>query len=126
MMIFMNQLGKEERISLASARDFVRLLAPLAPHLAEEAWARLGGEAPVAKAGWPEYDESLLKSDEVKIGLLVNGKARGEALIHKTATQDAAMEAARADAKVAAHLEGKEIVKVIYVPGKILNVVVRG
>ena len=126
MMIFMNQLGKEEQVSVDAARDFIRLLAPLAPHLAEEAWAKLGGTGSVARAGWPEWDESLLKTDEVSIGLLVNGKARGETMIHKTATQEAAMEAAMANAKVAAHIEGKQIVKVIYVPGKILNVVVRG
>ncbi|MEX0332554.1 MAG: leucine--tRNA ligase [Puniceicoccaceae bacterium] len=126
MMIFMNQLAKEEQVSVDTARDFIRLLAPLAPHLAEEAWSKLGGTGSVVNAGWPEYDESLLKTDEVSIGLLVNGKARGETMIHKTATQDAAMEAAMANAKVAAHIEGKQIVKVIYVPGKILNVVVRG
>ncbi|MEX0325347.1 MAG: leucine--tRNA ligase [Puniceicoccaceae bacterium] len=126
MMIFMNQLGKEEQVSVEAARDFIRLLAPLAPHLAEEAWSKLGGSGSVARAGWPEYDESLLKTEEVSIGLLVNGKARGETMIHKTATQEAAMEAAMANAKVAAHIEGKQIVKVIYVPGKILNVVVRG
>ena len=126
MMIFMNQLSREESISLESSRDFIRLLAPLAPHLAEEAWKRLGGEGSVAFAGWPEHDESLLVTDEVTIGLLVNGKARGEATISKTATEEEALAAARAHERVAHHLEGKEIVKVIYVPGKILNVVVRG
>ena len=126
MMIFMNHLGKESSLSVESARDFARLLAPLAPHLAEEIWARLGGKGSVAFAGWPEYDESLLKVDEVKIGLLVNGKARGEAMVAKDADQEAALEAARADPKVASHLEGKQIVKVVYVPGKILNLVLRG
>ncbi|MEX0323840.1 MAG: leucine--tRNA ligase [Puniceicoccaceae bacterium] len=126
MMIFMNHVGKEASISAESATDFIRLLAPLAPHLAEEAWAKLGGTGSVARSGWPEWDESLLKTDEVKIGLLVNGKARGEASLSKTADQNAALEAARNNPKVAAHLEGKDIVKVIYVPGKILNVVVRG
>ena len=126
MMIFMNHVGKVESLSLESARIFVQLLAPLAPHLAEEAWQRLGGSPSVARAPWPAYDESLLKSDEVKIGLLINGKARGEATLSKNADQEAALEAARANPKVAAHLEGKAIVKVIYVPGKILNVVVRG
>ncbi len=126
MMIFMNQLGKEDSISVDSAKAFIQLLAPLAPHLAEEAWSRLGGEGSVARAPWPEYDESLIKTDEVKIGLLVNGKARGEATLSKTADQETALQAARENPRVAAHLEGKEIVKVIYVPGKILNVVVRG
>ena len=126
LMIFMNHLGKEESIGLESARAIVRLLAPLAPHLAEEAWHKLGGTESVAHAGWPEHDESLLVTDEVSIGLLVNGKARGEVTISKSADQEAALEAARRNERVAAHLEGKEIVKVVYVPGKILNVVVRG
>ncbi len=126
MMIFMNHLSKAKSLSTESAKAFSQLLAPLAPHLAEEAWSKLGGTGSVARAPWPTWDESLLKTDEVKIGLLVNGKARGEATISKTATQDTALEAARGNEKVAAHLDGKEIVKVIYVPGKILNVVVRG
>ncbi|MGC9452171.1 MAG: leucine--tRNA ligase [Oceanipulchritudo sp.] len=126
LMIFMNHLGKVKSLSLDSAKAFVRLLAPLAPHLAEEAWAKLGEAPSVARAGWPQWDESVLQTDEVTIGLLVNGKARGETSVRKDADQEAALEAARRNPKVAAHLEGKEIVKVVYVPGKILNVVVRG
>jgi leucyl-tRNA synthetase len=126
LMIFMNQLSKEESLSLDSAKDFVRLLAPLAPHLAEEAWHKLGGQGSVAFAGWPTYDEELLKTDEVQIGLLVNGKPRGEAKVSKTASQEDVLAIAHQHEKVSAHLEGKQIVKVIYVPGKILNVVVRG
>jgi len=126
MMIFMNHLSRENSLSVESARSFARLLAPLAPHLAEEIWSRLGGQASIAYAGWPDYDESLLRTDEVQIGLLVNGKARGEALVAKTAGQEEAIAAARNNPKVAAHLDGKEIVKVVYVPGKILNLVVRG
>ncbi len=126
MMIFINHLSKETSLSLESARAFVRLLAPLAPHLAEEAWAKLGGQPPVHLAGWPEYDPALLATDTVEIGLLVNGKARGNAMVSKTATQEEALAAARQNPKVAPHLAGKEILKVVYVPGKILNVVVRG
>ena len=126
LMIFMNHLAKAESLSVESAKAFVRLLAPLAPHLAEEAWHKLGGEGSVSLAGWPTYDESLLKTDEVQIGLLVNGKPRGEATVSKSAREDEVLALARQDEKVAAHLEGKTIVKVIYVPGKILNVVLRG
>ncbi|NDV63559.1 leucine--tRNA ligase [Puniceicoccales bacterium CK1056] len=126
LMIFMNQLNKEESLNVESAKDFARLLAPLAPHLAEELWHKLGGEGSVAFAGWPTWNEDLLKTDEVQIGLLVNGKPRGEAKVSKTAKQDEVLALAQADEKVSAHLSGKEIIKVIYVPGKILNVVVRG
>jgi leucyl-tRNA synthetase len=126
LMIFINHLGRVDALSVDSARDFIRLLAPLAPHLAEEAWARLGGEGSVTLAGWPEHDEALLHSETVTIGLLVNGRPRGEATIDKDAPEAEVLEIARAHEKAGAHLAGKEIVKVVYVPGKILNVVVRG
>ena len=126
MMIFMNHLSKAWSLSVDSAKDFVRLLAPLAPHLGEEAWAKLGGTTSVAKSGWPTYDESLLKTDEVRIGILVNGKVRGEAMLSKSDNQETALAAAQANEKVAPHIDGKQVVKVIYVPGKILNIVVRG
>ncbi|MFO7726562.1 MAG: leucine--tRNA ligase [Oceanipulchritudo sp.] len=126
MMIFMNHLSRTDSLSLDSAKAFVRLLAPLAPHLAEEAWSKMGGSGTVSHAGWPSYDPSLLKTDEVKIGLLVNGKPRGEAMVSKSATEEDVLALAHSHEKVAAHLADKSVVKVIYVPGKILNVVVRG
>ncbi|MDP0501226.1 MAG: leucine--tRNA ligase [Verrucomicrobiota bacterium JB022] len=123
MMIFMNHVTKAETVQASTGRTLAQLLAPICPHIAEELWARLGGEGTVAKAPWPKYDASLLESSEVKIGLLINGKPRGEALVAKDATQAQVLEQAKADPKVAPHLEGKTIRKVIYVPGKILNVV---
>jgi leucyl-tRNA synthetase len=125
MMIFMNALGKEPHLSLASAKAFIRLLAPLAPHLAEEVWKQLGGEGSIVHAGWPDYDPELLKSETVKIGLLVNGKARGGASVSKEATEEEVLEMARNDARVGPHIAGGTIIKVIYVPGKILNVVLK-
>lgn len=125
MMIFMNHVGKVTALAPDSARDFIRLLAPLAPHLAEEAWRKLGGTGSVAHAGWPTFDPALLQSDEVALGLLVNGKPRGEISVGKTASEAEVLELARQQPKFAAYLENADIVKVIYVPGKILNVVVR-
>jgi leucyl-tRNA synthetase len=126
MMIFMNHVSRIDRLSKSATLDFVRLLAPLAPHLAEEGWHRLGGHGSVSDGGWPEYDPALLVDDVVKVGFLVNGKPRGEGALAKEATEAEAIALAQADPKVAAHLEGKSIVKVVYVPGKILNLVVRG
>ncbi|KAF0095686.1 MAG: leucyl-tRNA synthetase [Puniceicoccaceae bacterium 5H] len=123
MMIFMNHVAKAETVQASTARAFVQLLAPICPHISEELWQRLGGEGTVAKAQWPKYDAALLESAEVKIGLLINGKPRGEAMVAKDATQAQVLEQAKADPKVAPHLEGKTVRKVIYVPGKILNVV---
>ena len=124
MMVFANHLGRVETLHRDTATAFVQLVAPFAPHLAEELWARLGGTTTVARAPWPRYDEDLLKTDEVSIGLLVNGKPRGEAVVSKTATQADVLALARAQERFASHLEGKTVRKVIYVPGKILNVVV--
>ena len=125
MMIFMNHVGKEASVSVETARCFAQLLAPLAPHLAEEVWSRLGGTGSVAFAAWPQWDESLLVTDSCSIGLLVKGKARGEVTISKTATQEEALAAAMGNERFKNFVEGKQILKVIYVPGKILNVVTR-
>jgi leucyl-tRNA synthetase len=123
LMVFMNHVGKAESLHINSAKAFVQLVAPFAPHLGEELWARLGGDGSVAMAPWPKFDPELLVSDTVKIGLLINGKPRGEAEVSKDATQDEVLQIAQSDPKVAAHLEGKTIRKIIYVPGKILNLV---
>ncbi|WP_221028862.1 leucine--tRNA ligase [Actomonas aquatica] len=124
MMIFVNALQKAPAISAASARSFVQLLAPYAPHLGEELWKLLGGAAPVQAASWPDYDEALLVTETQKLVVQVNGKRRGEIVIAKDADQDAALAAAREDDAIASHLNAGEIRRVIYVPGRILNIVV--
>ena len=124
LMVLVNHLSKADAFHRDTAKATVQMLAPFAPHMAEELWARLGEAPSVAHAQWPSYDASLLKTDEVGIGLLVNGKPRGEAVVSKTATQDEVLALAKDQPKFAFHLEGKTIRKIIYVPGKILNVVV--
>ncbi len=124
MMIFANALQKAPRVSRATARTFVQLLAPFAPHCGEELWARLGGAGSVMPAPWPAYDPAVLATSEVKLVFQVNGKHRGDALVPVGTTEAQAVELARASPKVAVHLEGKAIKRVIYVPGKILNLVV--
>jgi leucyl-tRNA synthetase len=102
-----------------------RLLAPFAPHFAEELWDRLGNEGFVALAPWPEADPDLLVEERVTVVVQVNGKLRGRLTLDRGADQAAAMEAARADANVAAHLEGKSLERAIWVPDRLLNLVVR-
>lgn len=123
MMVFMNHVGKCDSIEKNTAKVLTQLLAPYAPHLSEELWSRLGESPSVTRAPWPEYDESLLQTDSVQIGILVNGKPRGEATVAKDATQESVLALARSDTRVAAHLEGKTIRKIVYVPGKIINIV---
>ncbi|MFC4637169.1 leucine--tRNA ligase [Deinococcus hohokamensis] len=104
---------------------FNRMLAPVAPHIAEEIWTQRAQDGSVHTASWPAVDETAAVRDTVTIGVQVGGKVRGEVSISKTATQDEALAAARANADVARFTEGKQIVKEIYVPGRIINIVVR-
>ncbi len=124
MMIFTNALQKAATVNRSSLRAFIQLLAPFAPHIAEELWARLGGAGSVVDAPWPKYDPAKLVATEQKVIIQVNGKKRGELILPVGATQETAVAAARENAEAASFLPGKEIKKIIYVPGRILNLVV--
>ena len=123
-MIFANALQKAPAVSVATARAFLQVLAPFAPHITEELWARLGGSGSVMLAPWPAYDAAKLATTEVKLVFQVNGKHRGDQLVPVGLTQDAAVQLARENPKVAPHLDGKATKRVIFVPNKILNLVV--
>ena len=125
MMIFMSVFQKKEKVSLESARKFVQLLAPFAPHIGEELWERLGGKGSVAKAPWPTADEKNLQSDTFKMAVQVNGKLRGEIVADKNLGKDEIISMAKSLDNVANFLSGKTIVKEIYVPGKIVNIVAK-
>ncbi len=124
MMIFMNALAKAETFTAQTARTFVQLLAPFAPHISEELWARLGETPSVSSAPWPEADTSLLTRETAKYIVQVNGKVRGELEVAKDTPKDEVLAGAKEIEKVASFLEGKEIRKEIFVPGKIVNFVV--
>jgi len=106
-------------------RTFVLLLAPFAPYLAHELWESLGEKENLLKARWPKFDAALAKEEEVEIPVQVNGKLRGRVLVPADADESLVKERALADEKVKAAIAGKQIVKVIFVPGKLLNLVVR-
>ena len=101
------------------------LLAPFAPYLAHELWEMLGEKGSLLRAPWPKYDPALAKEDEIEIPVQVNGKLRGRIVVPADSTEDAIREAALADEKVKAAIAGKQIVKVIVVPGKLISIVVR-
>lgn len=130
MMVCVNELTSAEKRPVAALRTLLILLSPFAPHIADELWEQLGKkftgfETQAHTQNWPTYDEALLVENELEIVLQINGKVRGKLLISKDADR-AQMEAvARANEKFAAHLTGKEIVKVIAVPGKLINFVVK-
>ncbi|MDR3317383.1 MAG: leucine--tRNA ligase [Puniceicoccales bacterium] len=123
MMIFINGAQKVG-ISHRTAVIFLQLLAPFAPHIAEELWGRLGEKFPVAKAQWPTYDASRFATNQMKIVLQVNGKVRGEILVDNKAAQEIVEKIAWQQHRFVEFISGKEIVKKIYIPGKIFNVVV--
>jgi leucyl-tRNA synthetase len=112
--------------SRAVLAPLCQLLAPFAPHVAEEIWAKgLGNAGGISYAAWPEADPALVKDDTVAIGVQVLGKTRGEVQLAVDADEATAVAAAKADPNVAKFLEGKELVKVVYKAGKILNLIVR-
>lgn len=124
MMILINHLQKSETFARATGKAFLQLLAPFAPHIAEELWARLGEKPSIAYAPWPEIDKTQLEKEEAKIIFQVNGKYRGDAMVSKDASEEEVVELAKSHERVATHLSEKTIRKVIYVPGRILNLVV--
>jgi len=123
MMICVNHLAKAQTLPRDAVEDFVKLLAPLAPHIGEELWQRLGHTGSIAGAGWPQHDERKLVEATVKIIFQVNGKYRGDAQLPTDASKEDALAAAKANERVAGFIAGKEIKKEIYVPGKIVNIV---
>ncbi len=106
-------------------RSLVLLLAPFAPYLAHELWEMIGEEGNLLKAPWPKYDAALAKEDELEIPVQVNGKLRGRVLVPADSSEEFVLERALADEKVKAAISGKQIIKKIYVPGKLVNLVVK-
>jgi leucyl-tRNA synthetase len=106
-------------------RNMVLLLAPFAPYLAHELWEMLGEKGSLLKAPWPKYDAELAKEEELEIPVQVNGKLRGRIVVPADAAEEAVLERALADEKVRAAIAGKQVVKKIYVPGKLVNLVVK-
>ncbi|MGB0334706.1 MAG: leucine--tRNA ligase [Opitutales bacterium] len=123
MMICLKQLTQGEQVAQTSVETLVQLLAPLAPHMCEELWERLGHDGSIVDAGWPEHDESKLVEDTIKIIFQVNGKYRGDAQLPADVSKDDAIAAAKSCDRVQNFIEGKEIKKEIYVPGRIVNIV---
>ena len=123
LMIFINDAYKADTLPLEAMENFVQLLSPLAPHMAEELWSRLGHEGGISYVAWPEYDESMTVDAEVEIVVQVNGKIVTRATIAKDLDSQAMQDYTMELAPVKQVLEGKTIRKVIAVPGKLVNIV---
>jgi leucyl-tRNA synthetase len=120
---FVSLLVPLDAVPRAIAQPFVLLLSPLAPHVAEELWHRLGNTESLAYEPWPEVDEALLVEDTMPIAVQVNGKLRANIEVPSDAAKEAILDQARTDENVVRHLEGKTMRREIYVPGRIVNFV---
>ena len=126
LMEMVNAIYKSDKpVARADMDAFVKLLSPMAPHIAEELWARQGHQESIAYAPWPVFDEKLLVKNDMEIVIQVLGRKRASLTVPTDITQDDLLERAKADPHLAEFLAGKEIVKVIYVPGRLMNIVVK-
>jgi leucyl-tRNA synthetase len=123
MMEFVNAANKWDAVPRQIMEPFLVLLSPFAPHLSEELWARLGHDESLAHADWPEYEDRLLQRKVVEIPVQVNGTVRDTIEIDADADEAAVIGAAKAADNVARHLDGEDIHREIYVPGRIVNFV---
>ena len=125
MMIFINAVYKEDVLPKEYAEGFVKLLNPICPFITEELWEMLGHTGTISYEAWPKYDEEKTIEDEIEVPVQVNGKLRGTVIVAKEATSEDVEKAAFENEEILKFIEGKEVVKKIYVPGRIFTVVVK-
>ena len=127
LMALMNVIAEKGSINKAELSVFTMLLNPFAPHVTEEVWSEMKlGEGMVTEQPWPKYDESKCKDDVIEIVVQVNGKVRTRLCVAADIQKDDAIALAKAEDRIAAEINGKNVVKEIYVPGKLVNIVVKG
>ena len=114
----------DKGLSMIYKEVYVKLLSPFAPHLAEEMWEKIGNKCSVFNESWPTYDESKTVLDEIDIAVQVNGKLRATLKIKNSDSKESVLMLAKEQSNVLSHIEGKNIIKEIYIPGKIVNLVV--
>jgi leucyl-tRNA synthetase len=124
MMILVNELEKQEFLLTTNYCLLLTVLSPFAPHIAEELWNKLGNKESIFLQKWPTYDEKYLKEEEIEMVVQVNGKLRDRIFVAPDVTEDEAKETALKSEKVKVFTEGKEIKKIIFVPEKLINIVI--
>ncbi|WP_261130691.1 leucine--tRNA ligase [Bacillus sp. Marseille-Q3570] len=123
MMVFINEAYKQDVLPKPFMEGFIQLLSPVAPHIAEEIWEKLGHTETITYSNWPTFDESKLTENEVEIVVQINGKVRAKLMVPTDADKGQLEEIALADDKVKENIDGKTVRKVIAVPGKLVNIV---
>ncbi len=126
LMVYVTELGKRDTISRTDARTLALLLAPFAPHLGEEVWERIGHKKSISREAWPSFDAEKTVDDMIEIVFQVNGKVRDKVQVPAGISGPEMEARARASEKMHPWLEGKEILKVITVQGKLVNIVIKG
>jgi leucyl-tRNA synthetase len=125
MMEFTNFFTRAEQRPKSAMKTFLVLLSPYAPHLCEELWQILGGERSIAHESWPQWDEAALVQSSIEVPVQLNGKVKAKVHVAPDAKPDQMIEVALADDRVQSLLEGKNLVKKIAVPGRLVNLVVK-
>lgn len=125
MMIFINTLTSENELPVELWKPFVLILAPYAPHLAEELWSKLGEKPSIANQPYPQYDESLTVDDEVTLVVQINGKVKHKLTVKRDLPEAEMKQQLEKDSKIAALTDGKQIVKTIYIPNRIVNLILK-
>jgi leucyl-tRNA synthetase len=127
LMIFVNEANQWDAVPKEIAEDYILLLAPFAPHLAEELWSKLGHEESLAYEEWPEFKEEYLKSDTIEYPVQINGKVREQIQVpaEKAKDKEFVIGLAKQQEKVQKYLDGSTIIKEIFVPGRIINLVIK-
>jgi len=124
MMICVNHLNKKEIKPLSVMEKFVLILAPFAPHIAEELWEKLGHTESLAYELWPEYDKELIKEKEIELAVQVNGKIKDRIVVSAEADEEQIKQQALTCEKVIAAMAGKESKKVIVIKSRLVNIVI--
>ncbi len=124
MMEVSHVFQKLDTIPQTYFEKFILLLSPFAPHIAEELWQNVGHSKSIAYESWPTHNEKYLQEEEITIAIQVNGKLRATIIVHADSSEDDITAAAKTDTHIVPWLEGKAIKKVIYVPGKLVNIVI--
>ena len=125
LMTLINEISDVGTLTVDELKTFIALLCPFAPHLCEEIWESLGEKGFLSLAPWPTYDEDKVVDSEVEIAVQINGKLRGTVTVSADADQASVLGVVRSSEKIAPLIEGKQVIKEIYIPGKIVNIVVR-
>jgi len=125
MMILVNNFEKENEIPEEFYKMFLIVLSPFAPHMAEELWHELGHKESIFKESWPEYDPELARDEEIELVLQVNGKVRDRILVSADISEEEAKKIAQESEKTKKWIEGKNIIKIVFVKGKLVNIVVK-